>query len=88
MKRYSCLGGLILACMPGLAMAQSAPPAEGADNPSDAKDIIVTAQRRAERLVDVPISVNVLGSGLVDQSQKMTVAASAMAEKNTRGHRS
>ena len=29
-----------------------------------------------------------LGSGLVDQSQKMTVAASAMAEKKTVGHRS
>lgn len=29
-----------------------------------------------------------LGSGLVDQSQKMMVAASAMAEKNTVGHRS
>ena len=29
-----------------------------------------------------------LGSGLVDHSQKMTVAASAMAEKKTVGHRS
>ncbi|WP_407036221.1 relaxase/mobilization nuclease domain-containing protein [Facivitalis istanbulensis] len=29
-----------------------------------------------------------LGSGLVDHSQKMTVAASAMAEKNAVGHRS
>ncbi|WP_369691272.1 S-4TM family putative pore-forming effector [Sphingobium amiense] len=29
-----------------------------------------------------------LGSGLVDQSQKMTVAARAMAEKKALGHRS
>jgi hypothetical protein len=29
-----------------------------------------------------------LGSGLVDQSQKMTVAAGAMAEKKAVGHRS
>ena len=29
-----------------------------------------------------------LGSGLVDQSQKMTAAASATAEKKTVGHRS
>ena len=29
-----------------------------------------------------------LGSGLVDQSQKMTVAARAMAERKTVGHRS
>ena len=27
-----------------------------------------------------------LGSGLVDQSQKMTVAARAMADKKTAGH--
>ena len=31
---------------------------------------------------------NSLGSGLVDQSQKMTVAARAMAERKTVGHRS
>jgi hypothetical protein len=29
-----------------------------------------------------------LGSGLTDQSQKMTVAARAMAEKKALGHRS
>ena len=29
-----------------------------------------------------------LGSGLVDRSQKMTVAARAMAERKTVGHRS
>jgi hypothetical protein len=31
---------------------------------------------------------NILGSGLIDQSQKMTVAARAIAEKKTVGHRS
>ena len=31
---------------------------------------------------------SVLGSGLIDQSQKMTVAARAMAEKKTVGQRS
>ncbi len=36
----------------------------------------------------VGLIVFTLGSGLVDQSQKMTVAASAMAEKKTVGHRS
>ena len=34
-----------------------------------------------------PVGLN-LGSGLVDQSQKMTVAARAMAERKTVGHRS
>ena len=34
------------------------------------------------------IYLPVLGSGLTDQSQKMTVAARAMAEKKALGHRS
>jgi len=36
-------------------------------------------------LTSAPVSV---GSGLTDQSQKMTVAARAMAEKKTVGQRS
>ena len=46
------------------------------DNPNDAT-IAGVSQLRAS-----------LGSGLVDQSQKMTVAARAMAERKTVGHRS
>jgi hypothetical protein len=34
------------------------------------------------------LSLPYLGSGLIDQSQKMTVAARAMAEKKAVGHRS
>ena len=34
------------------------------------------------------LGATTLGSGLVDQSQKMTVAARAMAERKTVGHRS
>ena len=37
---------------------------------------------------DLAATMNSLGSGLVDQSQKMTVAARAMAERKTVGHRS
>ena len=37
---------------------------------------------------EAPKKGPVLGSGLVDQSQKMTVAARAMAERKTVGHRS
>lgn len=37
---------------------------------------------------DAPDFAPQLGSGLIDQSQKMTVAARAMAEKKTVGHRS
>lgn len=35
-----------------------------------------------------PIAAFGLGSGLIDQSQKITVAARAIAEKKTVGHRS
>jgi hypothetical protein len=35
-----------------------------------------------------PESAGELGSGLIDQSQNMTVAARAMAEKKAVGHRS
>ena len=38
--------------------------------------------------MDRPALKALLGSGLVDQSQKMTVAARAMAERKTVGHRS
>ena len=45
--------------------------------------------RPVDNMIEIhPWSVLHLGSGLVDQSQKMTVAASAMAEKKTVGHRS
>lgn len=43
---------------------------------------------KAVTAIDNTAVLTVLGSGLVDQSQKMTVAASAMAEKKTVGHRS
>ena len=36
----------------------------------------------------IVLTAGMLGSGLVDQSQKMAVAASAMAEKKTVGQRS
>ncbi len=44
-----------------------------------------------ERFTEVDFGghkVAVLGSGLIDQSQKMTVAARATAEKKAFGHRS
>lgn len=41
-----------------------------------------------ERVAIASGALKVLGSGLTDQSQKMTVAARAMAEKKALGHRS
>ena len=55
------------------AVAQSAPPGQpAATQPSpdqiSATEIVVTAQRRAERLVDVPISVSALGSEGIERA--------------------
>ena len=49
-------------------------------NWSAGRQRLVSRIRQAQRTL--------LGSGLVDQSQKMTVAARAMAERKTVGHRS
>lgn len=51
--------------MPGAGWAQEA---DTADSYSDS-EIIVTAQRREERLQDVPLSITALGSAKLDQAQ-------------------
>lgn len=51
-------------------------------------DSIPVAQALRVRHIPFVFHSGDLGSGLIDQSQKMTVAARAMAEKNTVGHRS
>ena len=50
-------------------------------------DASMTAMWRAAVQKSMRVRV-LLGSGLFDQSQKMTVAARAMADKKTVGHRS
>ena len=58
------------------------------------QDIVVNGRARKCRpiagdpLSKVNLSSSLLGSGLVDYSQKMTVAARAMAEKKAVGQRS
>lgn len=56
MLMSALLAGGFAGAMP--AMAQDAPAAEEAGSP----DIVVTAQRREERIVDVPISISAIGS--------------------------
>jgi len=63
MRKEICLRGLMLACLPAM-MAQAASVDDSGKNARDMDEIIVTAQRRSERLVDVPISVD-----SVDQEQ-------------------
>jgi len=62
MKRSNLLASCALAAMliaPGAALAQGAE--AGASS-----DIIVTAQRRAERLEDVPAAISVLNQELLE----------------------
>ena len=48
--------------MPREALAQDAPKTQDASNADTAPDIVVTAQRRIERLQDVPIAITALSS--------------------------
>ncbi|MEJ5978853.1 TonB-dependent receptor [Novosphingobium sp. PS1R-30] len=52
----------VMALAAGQAQAQSVADATGSDAADVTSEIIVTAQRRAERSVDVPITVTTLGS--------------------------
>ncbi|MDB5577825.1 MAG: TonB-dependent receptor [Bradyrhizobium sp.] len=59
-------------CIAPHAQAQSAPPAAAepqATAPADSPDIVVTAQKRAERLQDVPVSVTVLSGATLTSSR-------------------
>nr|WP_047169311.1 TonB-dependent receptor [Sphingomonas sp. Y57] len=58
------------ALAPGVALAQQ--PA-GADE-GDGAEIIVTAQRRDQRLLDTPISIGVLGGGQLESGSSRAVA--------------
>ncbi len=61
---------LALAAMPGVAAAQQADDAAETTQAGQASgDIIVTAQRRAERLQDVPASVTAISAAQLEQLQ-------------------
>ncbi|MEQ8309476.1 MAG: TonB-dependent receptor [Sphingopyxis sp.] len=66
-----------------MAMAQDAPSDDagyGAAAPEG--DIVVTAQRREERLVDVPISVSAVSSAAIDRAQVRNVSDIATVVPN------
>lgn len=58
---------LALTCTP--AAAQDAPQAPAAESATDLNDIVVTAQKRKERLQDVPVAVSAVGADLLASSQ-------------------
>jgi len=58
-----------------VVMAQEAGESPAADSAAPAEgDIVVTAQRREERLVDVPISVSAVSSAAIDRAQVRNVS--------------
>ena len=62
-----CASVALLAVQPTAASAQSVSAAEPLD------EIIVTARKKAESLLDVPMSVQVLAGSLIDTSNKSTL---------------
>ncbi len=56
------------------AHAQDAAPAGSSDNRVFSEDIVVTAQRREERLIDVPISVSAMGSEALERAGATNVS--------------
>jgi iron complex outermembrane receptor protein len=53
---------------PAIAAAQTSPPAPDAQTATQVEDVVVTAQRRAENLQDVPVAVTAFtGAALQDQ---------------------
>jgi len=71
-KRLAGLGLLTttMLCTTGTAFAQDPPAAQpAAQVDDDDADIIVTAQRRAENLQDVPIAITAMGTETLDELQ-------------------
>lgn len=67
-KRALLVGGAVVMLCPGIASAQDAGVVETVDqvptsDTTDITDIVVTAQKRSERLQDVPASVSVVSAG-------------------------
>ena len=68
MKRtFILLAGAAFVGVPATAWAQEAPQAAGAEGASES-EIIVTAQRRAERIENVPMTVSVLSAKAIDSA--------------------
>lgn len=66
-KPITLTGGVLAMVLPSLAVAQSSPPStvRSSENSPGLADIVVTAQRREERLQDVPIAVTAFSSDFV-----------------------
>lgn len=78
--KLALLGGAassVLTFATGPALAQTAPAPQSADAPATAQvdDIVVTARRRTETLVSVPVVVNVLTSEVLERNSADSLAS-------------
>ena len=72
--KQALIGGTaLLSCMASPAFAADAAGADAATAPAASGDIVVTAQRRSERLVDVPMSVAAVSAEAVAKSGAISV---------------
>lgn len=65
----SSAAALALAVLATSAQAQSVPSGADDGEADSASEIVVTAQKRTERLIDVPVSVNAVGAEQVDRQR-------------------
>lgn len=68
-RRLTALLLVSTACVPHALLAQTAPQPETASSVTDAGDIVVTAQRREQRLQDTPIAITALSGALLETRQ-------------------
>lgn len=78
--KLALLGGAassVLACAAGPAFAQTMPATQSAepDLASQIDDVVVTARRRTETLVSVPVVVNVLTAEVLDRNRADSLAS-------------
>jgi iron complex outermembrane receptor protein len=62
--------GVLALCAPGAAMAQAAPPAAEANR---LEEIVVTAQKREQRLQDVPVAITAVSQETIQANRITTV---------------
>jgi iron complex outermembrane receptor protein len=91
LARSLWVGAAAVALAPQLARAQAASPPSPA--PTTLGEVVVTAQKRAEKLQDVPVSVNVISSEAIEKShvggfeelQQLSPSVSFTPSANARG---
>ena len=82
--KFVLAASTFLAPMPAFAQDGSGPSAPQAQV-DEGSEIVVTARRREERLIDVPASVSVLGEAVIDDDHRRMIGLIALLEAAARG---